>query len=127
MNRHERALANVLALVAVNRRGTNADAIQVLHDLVGTVLRASEYDRSREGRVLQVVREQLRLVPLIDEVDRLLDQLDRRAATAATWMFMGSLSHSLASLRISGGIVAENISVCRVLWHRGDDLAAAER
>ena len=42
-------------------------------------------------------------------------------ATGPTWTYVGLRSHSAASLRISGGMVAENISVCRVLRHRGHD------
>ena len=86
---------------------------QLLHDLVGPVLGAGEDERPRERRVLQKVRQQVRLVPRLDEVHRLLDQLDRRGDRAPLATYAGSRSHSLASLRISGGIVAENISVCR--------------
>ena len=115
LERGQRPLANVLALVAVDRRGPNAGANQVLDDLVGPVLGAGEHERPRERIVLQIMREQVRLVPLLDEVDRLLDQLDRRGDRRRLGRASGRGAIRLASLRISGGIVAENISVCRAL------------
>ena len=42
-------------------------------------------------------------------------------ATGATSTYVGLRSHSVVSLRISGGMVAENISVCRSSRRRRDD------
>ena len=81
----QRALPHVLAFVAVDRRGANAGADQVFHDFVGPVLGAGEYERSREGRVLQEVREQVRLVPRLDEVH----------ATVASALVIGAVNITL--------------------------------
>src|SRR5262249_37827086 len=72
--RRQRSLTDALALIAVNGGRADAGAIEMLYDLVGAVLRASENDRTRAGRVLQVMDEQLQLVMRLDEKDGVFDE-----------------------------------------------------
>ncbi len=118
----QRALADILALIAVNCRGPNSGAIQMLHDFIGSVLRAGEYDRARECRILQKVRQQMRLVPLFDKVDRLLDQLNRRGHWSdldVQWVAQ-PLGGQLANLGRHRGREHQRLPL---LGNRGDDLS----
>jgi hypothetical protein len=75
----EGALAGVLRLVAVDRLGALAGLGQVLGDPVGAVLGAGEDQHPADLLVVEEdVLEQRPLAGLVDEVDALVDALDRR-------------------------------------------------
>jgi hypothetical protein len=73
----ERPRARPLRLVAVDRRGPHAALLEELDDPVGPVLGPTEHQRAGDRPALQQRQQQLRLVRLGDEVQALLDLLDR--------------------------------------------------
>ena len=69
-----------LALVAVDRRGGDAVAVELLDELVGAVLGAGEDERLVDLAVADELHQQLALALAVDGMDDLLDQVDRRVA-----------------------------------------------
>ena len=72
----ERAHALWLRLVAVDGRGGDAVAIELLGQPVGAVLGACEDERLVDDPRPHEVRQQLALALAVDGVDDLLDQVD---------------------------------------------------
>ena len=66
LNDIQRPLAGALRLVAVNRVGADAVAVQLLGDAVGAVLRAGEDQHARHLRVAQHLAQQRALVAAVD-------------------------------------------------------------
>jgi hypothetical protein len=73
----ERPRARPLRLVAVDRRGPHAALLEELDHAVGPVLGPREHQRAGDRPALQQRQQQLRLVRLGDEVQPLVDLLDR--------------------------------------------------
>ena len=76
----ERPDARVLALVAMDRVGADAIALQLRREAVGSVLRLAENEHLVPRILLHEVRQQLALAIGIDEMHVLRDRLDRRIA-----------------------------------------------
>ena len=74
----ECAFALRLRLVAVDRDGLDAGAVQMPHDPVGTMLGAGEHEHPVERGILQQSRKRLPLPIARDEDDALIHQLHRR-------------------------------------------------
>jgi hypothetical protein len=77
----QRLGARTLALVAVDRRGADAVAFELLRQAVGTVLGAREDQHLAPVPGEDQVREQLALAFAIDRVDDLRDQFGRHVAS----------------------------------------------
>ena len=72
----ERALPRVLRLVAVDRFGGDAVAIELLGHAIGAVFRTREHDCARNRRFAQQLRQHLPLVAVLDEHHVLIGQID---------------------------------------------------
>ena len=94
-------------------------------DAVGAVLGAGEDEHALHGGIGQQLQRAGRALPApATKIDALLDAIDRAIVAGETSTRTGiaeDLGGELA--RSSGGMVAENSSVCRSLRHGGDDLA----
>ena len=110
-----------LRLVAVDRRRRGCRRCEMPRHPVGAVLGAREHERARDvlvrGARARAARSSCRL---LDEVDALIDALDRgRDGVTAT--LAGSRQQSVGeSSRSRFGIVAEKNSVWRLPRERGD-------
>ena len=69
----ERADPRALALVAVHRDRRHMCALELLHELVGTVLRACEYEHLLPATAMDELCEQSRLAVSIDAVNEVID------------------------------------------------------
>ena len=74
----ESALALGLALVAVDRAGSDASGVELLHDLVRAMLGATEHEGPFNRLRLQDHRQQGGLFGLVDHRHALVDPVDRR-------------------------------------------------
>ena len=72
----ERFDAGGLTLVAVDRRGTNTGALELLREPVGAMLGARENQHLAPLTLLDQVHEQVPLVLLLHAIGALLDELD---------------------------------------------------
>ena len=78
----ERARPRALALVAMDRGGAEAVALELLGQTVGAVLRSCEHEHLLPVAGADEPRQHIALLAFVDEVRSLLDLLGRRVAPA---------------------------------------------
>lgn len=100
-----------LRLVAMNGLCGNAHFGQFPGDTVRAAFRPCKHQGGNNRLILQQPVQQFLLGALFEQIERLLDTVNRRRYRVIS-TFTGFTRSDLTMLAISGGIVAEKKSVC---------------